>query len=275
MFSPDIESSVVLILGFLTSRLSIYKFPCLQISQKKKSILLWQSVDYKTTSPVWTASLFCVYAVPGKEPEESCLFRSCFSSWHRVNKMHTFCCWGSPQWSQWSQGVSFNAFAKETLWHGPHLRISDCFPLDMQTSGEPHMQMQPQCRKHVAVCKEASACLACMWQCCLQQIRRELQDRLHGTPLCSESVHHELSRVSSEHLFPGHVKLSICDQGMKVMGVWVCICLGRWIQTTTKKGLKWSDLILKNVLENHLEKYLNYRCIKFRWYQFFWWFWLH
>lgn len=139
--------------------------------------------------------------------------------------MHTFCCWGSPQRSRWSQGVSFNAFAKETLWHGPHLRISDCFPLDMQTSGEPHMQMQPQCRKHVAVCKEASACLACMRQCCLQKSGEN--SRTDFTELlCAVRV--SPTNSAGSHLNTYFLGMSSFPSVTREWKLWVCESVCVW-----------------------------------------------
>lgn len=79
MFSPDAESSVVLILGFLTSRLSIYKFPCLQISQKMKYFIMTVS---GLKQPHLCECHTCFACMPslGKNLRKVALCRSCFTS---------------------------------------------------------------------------------------------------------------------------------------------------------------------------------------------------
>lgn len=97
MFSPDIESSVVLILGFLTSRLSIYKFPCLQISPLQKKVLCYDS-QWTIKQPHLCEHHPCVLCMLslGKNLRKLPYAGPAFLHSTRVNKTHTFCFWGSP-----------------------------------------------------------------------------------------------------------------------------------------------------------------------------------
>lgn len=160
-----------------------------------------------------------MYAVPGKEPEESCLMQVLL---YFIAEGLTKCI-PSALGGALKGADDLKVLAAMPLLRKPYdMALIYTYQIVFLWTCKPVESLTCKCSRSVGsmwlfVKKHLHALLACDNAVCNKSGENSRAD--FTELFYSASDHHNLSRVSSEHLFPGHIKLFICGQGMKVMGV--------------------------------------------------------